>query len=922
MKTPASQIGPHAIQREIGRGGMGVVYVAHDSRLDRQVAIKALPEHLSSDADRLARFQREAKVLASLNHPNIGAIYGIEEANGQQYLILEFVEGEPLDERLSRGPLPIDDAIEIAVHVADALESAHGKGVIHRDLKPGNIMVTPDGTVKVLDFGLAHMTETTSSLSTPMDEDSPTMIHPDRVNSPTMPGVILGTAGYMSPEQSRGKPVDKRSDIFSFGCVLYEMLTGVQAFGGETVADSIGATLHKDIDLNRLPPGTPQMVRHVMRRCLERDKRKRLRDIGDARLELESADDPMTISGAAPQRRRLYHLLAAIAVVTVLTALVIVFWPRPSIEQPVRRFEIPLKGFESIYANTGAISPDGSAVAYVMDDALWVRPMDATETRKIADKVISMQPFWSPDSLWVGFAQGQSLMRTAVAGGQAEKICDTPQAMSIAGGGAWLPDGRIFFTTGDAGLFETKTGIGTWKEVSRPPAGVTDFHHAAALPDGRGILLTEHPAVSSWRLAVWDGTKLKILLAMEDSNLSSPVYSETGHLLFERTDLDGLNAGIWAVPLSLSRLEVTGTPFRVATGGGKPSLDSHGTLVYSRGGSGSNTELGLVEIATGKSTVLSSGTTNVVWPRFSSDARRVVFTDRSARGSDLWLLNLESGTPSRLTFDGRRYGGVWSPDGSQIATQSLIDSDQVSTIGFLATDGSGQVRTDVQGAWPSFDAKWSVMVFARYSEETKSDIWYMPLEGEHEPKQLIATPLSERVPALSPDGNWLVYSSQGDRGAQLFLTKFPSAIGKWQVSSGADWYPKWSKDGNRLYYVDLEKGLQVVDLDLSAGVQISPPRAVFSEPVIGVQTLLGYDVDSAGKRVILPIVPPGSASSAHCDRSKLVPGVQESATLKTPASQIGPHAIQRELVRCEKGVVNLACGPDTTSPPSMVRPDG
>jgi serine/threonine-protein kinase len=840
---------------------MGEVYLATDTRLDRQVAIKALPEHLSSDVDRLARFQREAKVLASLNHPNIGGIHGLEEANGQQYLILEFVEGESLDKRLNRGPLPIDDAIEIAVRVADALESAHEKGVIHRDLKPGNIMVTPDGTVKVLDFGLAHMTETTSSLSTAMDEDSPTMIQPDRVHSPTMPGVILGTAGYMSPEQARGKPVDKRSDIFSFGCVLYEMLTGVQAFGGETVADSVGATLHRDVDLNRLPPGTPQVVRHVLQRCLERDKRKRLRDIGDARLELEATDDPMTISGAAPQRRRVYQALAAIAVVAILTTLVIVLWPRPSIQQPVRRFEIPLKGSEVLFGNTGAISPDGAAVAYVLDGALWVRPMDAIETRKIADKVISMQPFWSLDGSWVAFAQRQSLMRAAVAGGQIEKICDVPHAMSIAGGGSWLPDGRIFFTTGGGGLYETQPGIGTWKEVSKPPAGVTDFHDGASLPNGRGILLTEH-TFYPWRLAVWDGTTLKTLLVIEGSNLSSPVYSETGHLLFERSDLDGLNASIWAAPFSLSRLEVTGTPFLVATGGGTPSLDSRGTLVYSRGGSGANTELGLVEIATGKSTVLSSGTTKVVGPRFSSDAKRVVFTDREARGSDLWLLNLEGGAPSRFTFDGRHQGGIWSPDGSQIASETLKDSGQVSSIRFLATDGSGQVRADIQGAWPSFDAKWSVMVFARYSEETKWDIWYMPLEGEQEPKQLIATPLSERYPAISSDGNWLVYSSEGERADQLFLTKFPSAVGKWQVSLGYALYPKWSKDGKRLYCVDLEKGLQVVDLDLSAGVQITPPRAVLSEAIIGAIPFLGFDIDSAGKRVIVPIAPPGSTSSA------------------------------------------------------------
>jgi len=842
---------------------MGEVYRARDTKLLRDVAIKVLPAAFAQDNERLMRFKREAQVLASLNHPNIGAIYGLEEGNRQQYLVLEFIEGETLDERISRGPLPLDDALEIAVQVADALEAAHEKGVIHRDLKPGNIMVTPDGTVKVLDFGLARMTETTSSVSARMDEDSPTMIQPDRVHSPTMPGVILGTVGYMSPEQSRGRPLDKRSDIFSFGCVLYEMLTGVQAFGGETVADSIGATLHKQLDHSLLPAGTPANVKRLLHRCLAKDKRKRLRDMGDARLELDSSDDPMTISGAAPQRRRVNQVLTAIAVVSILASVAILLWPRPSIKQPVRRFEIPLKGSQVLFGNTGSISPDGAAVAYVMDGALWVRPMDAIEARKIADEASSIQPFWSPDSLWVGFAQGQSLMRAPVGGGQTEKICGMPHSMSVTGGGAWLPDGRIFFTTGSGGLFETQTGIGTLKEVSKPPEGFSDFNDGAALPDGRGILLTEH--LSPWRLAVWDGTRLKALLSIEGANLSSPVYSETGHLLFQQSDLDGLNAGIWAVPFSLNRLEVTGTPFLVAAGGRKPSLDSHGTLVYSHGGSGSNTQLGLVEIDTGKLTILSSGTANLIAPRFSSDGKRIVYTEGDARGSELWLLNLGASTPSRFTFDRRHYDGVWSPDGSQIATQILPASTwewSKRSIGFLATDGSGQVRNKVEGFNPSFDAKWSVMVFTRYSEETKWDIWYMSLEGEHEPKQLIATPVSERTGAISPDGNWLIYASEGDTAYQLFLTKFPSAVGKWQISPGLGLRAKWSNDGKQLYYLDEERGLQVVDLDLSGGVQISPPRAVFKEAVVGAQPRLGYDIDSAGKRVILPIAPPGSASSS------------------------------------------------------------
>lgn len=282
--------------------------------------------------------------------------------------------------------------------------------------------------------------------------------------------------------------------------------------------------------------------------------------------------------------------------------------------------------------------------------------------------------------------------------------------------------------------------------------------------------------------------------------------------------------------------------------------------MYSRGGSGSTPQLGLVEIDTGKLTILSSATASVVEPRFSADGKRVVYADGDNRGGDLWLQNVGTGAASRFTFDRRHVRGVWSTDGSQIATQTLRANDFESSIRFLATDGSGEVRPEVPGFNPSFDAKWSVMSFTRYSEETKWDIWYMPLEGEHEPKPLIATPASERGSAISPDGNWLAYGAEGNMWIQLFLTRFPSAVGKWQVSPGMGLQPRWSNGGKRLYFVDQEKGLQVVDLDLSAGVQISPPRAVFKEPVVGAMPALGYDIDSAGKRVIVPISPPGSAS--------------------------------------------------------------
>ena len=421
-------IGPFKIERELGRGGMGDVYLARDTRLDRQVAIKALPAHLSQDPDRLARFQREAKVLASLNHPGIGGIYGLEEANGYQYLILEFVEGETLADRLAKGPIPLDESLSLAGQIAEALEMAHEKGVIHRDLKPGNIMVTPDGLVKVLDFGLARTADGTLSTTTgPNPADSPTVTSPARfAHSPTIPGVIMGTAGYMSPEQARGKAVDKRSDIFSFGCVLYEMLTGSQPFRGETVADAIGATLHKDSDLNLLPAKTPRRVRELLSNCLAKDKKNRLHDIGDARLELERAKvEPLEPThGPSPVLPwwRSVGVLATVSLVAlagVTTSAVLLRPSRAPIANEPRSFRSSLalpKGMTLLESlRDVAVSPNGTQVVLALlpkdgatPPALFLRDLSKLEFRPLAGTEGASFPFWSPDGGALGFFAGQT----------------------------------------------------------------------------------------------------------------------------------------------------------------------------------------------------------------------------------------------------------------------------------------------------------------------------------------------------------------------------------------------------------------------------------------------------------------------------------------------------------------------------------
>ncbi|MFZ4576119.1 MAG: protein kinase domain-containing protein, partial [Phycisphaerales bacterium] len=457
-----SAIGPFKIERELGRGGMGEVYLARDTRLDRLVAIKALPAHLAQDADRLARFQREAKVLASLNHPGIGAIYGLEEAGGHQYLILEFVEGVTLADRLERGAIPIEESLTLAKQIAEALELAHEKGVVHRDLKPGNVMVTPDGVVKVLDFGLARTSDASaSSTNFPGAPDSPTI----PINSPTIPGAIMGTAGYMSPEQARGKTVDKRSDIFSFGCVLYEMLTGVMPFRGETVADSIGATLHKESDFGLLPPNTPTRVRELLTTCLAKERKQRLNDIGDARLALDRALTGREWASTDARRGTTLRpwLIASTSLLLIASAGLawVALRPAPAAATPSPTLELSIpmpKGHEVV--GPIAISRDGERVAFTAEDEsgelrLYIRRLDRAELIAVPDSRDAKSPTFAPDGRSLLFVARDGLYRGPVDGGAASLIVQSRSMMSAC----VLDDGSIVYSTGvDSPLWRVPTG--------------------------------------------------------------------------------------------------------------------------------------------------------------------------------------------------------------------------------------------------------------------------------------------------------------------------------------------------------------------------------------------------------------------------------------------------------------------------------
>ncbi|MFW6198821.1 MAG: protein kinase domain-containing protein, partial [Acidobacteriota bacterium] len=581
-----TQLGPYEIKEPLGKGGMGEVYRARDARLDRDVAIKLLPAELTDEPQRLSRLEREARLLASLNHPNIGSIYGLEETDkGRPALVLELVEGPTLADRISRGPLPVEEALPIILQIAEALEAAHESGIIHRDLKPANVKITLEGQAKVLDFGLAK------ALEPERDEqelsDSPTLSA-----AATRTGLILGTAGYMSPEQAKGKSVDRRADIWAFGVVLLEMLTGERTFGGETVSDTLASVIKDDPDLGRLPVGVPLSVRRVLDRCLRKDPAERFHDIADVRLLLEDAPEATTEERDHgwmwPRSSRGAGLAAGLAVVGVLVGVAGMLLldrgePTGPPEVPARRFVIE---YGDLREGRPALSPDGRRLAYAKDGRIWVRDLDRLEKLPVPGTEGGSVPFWSPDGEWIGFSSGSDTSGSEGSiwkvrpDGTGRTMITTPAPTTLAGGAAWLPDGRIVFNTGRGELLVVPDRGGEATPFAPLGEGEADYHYVAALPDGRGVLTALHRGDrwNSIQLVTLDGERREIA-TFSRHNVGALAYSPTGHIVFER-GVVLLQGGLWAVPFSIEELEVTGEPFPVATGGGAPAIAGDGTLVY------------------------------------------------------------------------------------------------------------------------------------------------------------------------------------------------------------------------------------------------------------------------------------------------------------------------------------------------------
>lgn len=858
-----SLVGPFKIDRELGRGGMGEVFLATDTRLDRQVAIKALPAHLATDPDRLARFQREAKVLASLNHPGIGAIYGLEEVSGHQYLILEFVEGETLADRLAKGPIPVDESLSLAKQIAEALEIAHEKGIIHRDLKPGNVMVTPDGVVKVLDFGLARTADDSpASGSMPIAPDSPTVTLPARAaHSPTIPGAIIGTAGYMSPEQARGKPVDKRSDIFSFGCVLYEMLAGERPFGGETVSDSIGATLHADPDLSRLPAQTPAAARRLLRRCLVKDRNQRLHDIADARIELQSIGAETEPIAATSAAARWPVVFAACAGGAVLLGLVASVWnrPAPKPRAPVTRFAITETKMPNDAFLGVAISPDGRKVVYraVGEDGsenLKTRTLDSLQAEPLSkDSDGGWLPFFSPDGGRVGFFTRGVIKYVTLASGITRNIVMTDQGGYS--GATWLPDDTIIFAGSSDTFGRVRASGGSIENLE--VKGLREGEYVISpwgLPDGQAILCGVGGG-AEFDIGVYglaDRTLRRII-----ENGFSPAYAASGHILYQL----GRDGPLMAAPFDVKRLQINGPAFPVLSDLGARAgyqvrtfaVAPDGTLAYVPKSSG--VELGALMWADrqGKTEPITEIDRVVDIPRLSHSGRSVAFRI-PAPNCEIWVHDIQRGVTTRLTHESDNHGLTWSSDDTHILFARLT-APQLWGVMSTPADGTGKVDelspTGIPRGFVSSVSPDGNFVLLNSTNANGEDV-FLAMMAERKVVPLLESRYRERAAVFSRDGRYIAYVSDESGREDVYVQPFPGMDNREQISSNGGADPVWSVDGKELFFRSGQKLMSVaVTLEprFSAGRPLFLFEANFTAR--GNSGLASYDVHPDGQRFVM-----------------------------------------------------------------------
>jgi serine/threonine-protein kinase len=866
--APGDRVGSYEIRGLIGRGGMGAVYRAKDATLGREVAIKALTHAFAADASTLRRFEREAKLLASLNHPNIAVIHDLVQVEDRSYLVLELVEGETLAQRLTRGAFELPEVIRIATQLADALEEAHRKGVVHRDLKPSNVKLTPEGRVKVLDFGLAKTDEPA------LDGGGTT---PTAGAPTTRSGVILGTPGYMSPEQVRGLAVDKRSDIWAFGCLVYEMLVGARAFAGATVSDAIAASLREEVAWSRLPRSTPPELERLLRRCLKQDVRERLQDIGDARIELEELlrDDMPGAGGRARTGWRspvialalsaLFGLLAGAAFLRILGG------SAANGGRSALRTSLLVGPGERLWqgaTSSLAISPDGSRVVFVGERegrvSLFVRSLDAYEEAPVRSSEGARDPFFSPDGEWVGFFAGGEMRRVHLASGASSSITS---ASLQSRGASWGADDRIVFSQdGAKGLVVVPAAGGKPELMAAPdPGDAAEYLWPQWLPGQGSVLFTRRELSAS-------GIADELSVLDLDSGRVRPigkgtqgVFVPSGYVVYTA------GGALEAVGFDLESLVTTGESVRVVEsvhgypiGATSFALSPSGALLYVE--PAPTTTLEWIDREGVRTPVeVPRGTPG--WPRLSPDGRFAALHVGGPETRDVWLLDLERlGSWRQLTYRGGGFP-VWSRDGRRIAFMSRQEGS--GDLYVVPADGSGPPARVVSGERTKIPVSWSaegILAYYEIGERTQRDIWVVDLDGDRIPRPFLATQANELAPVFSPDGRHLAYVSDENGRNEVYVRPFPPPGPVTVVSIGGGSEPVWSRDGSTLFYRHVD-AMMNVPVRYVPRFEVGQPAAAIDAPLLqGSGGNPSYDVAADGSRFILL----RSAAESSVDELRLV----------------------------------------------------
>jgi serine/threonine protein kinase len=871
--TVGTRVGAYEITGLLGKGGMGEVYRSRDTKLKRDVAIKVLPVEFSRDPERIQRFRREAEVLATLNHPHIGQIYGLEETASELCLVLELAEGETLDERLRRGAIPVTEALRVAIQIALALEAAHERGIVHRDLKPANIKISSEGNIKVLDFGLAKAMDATHA--EPSASQSPTML------SGSMPGVILGTAAYMSPEQAKGRQADARSDVWAFGCVLYEMLTGRRTFTGETTVEILGEVLKTEPDWTALPAATPRAVQSLLKRCMQKDRTRRQHSIADARIQIEEAlSDPVeTQQTSAVPVSRSWGLIAALLVLAFglgVSATYILRPGRPNTGPvtPARFTVSPSEGtrlFSADYGPFGSmvvISPDGRRLAFVAagPDAqrrLWIRSLDATTAQPLAGTEGASGPFWSFDSEALAFFADGKLKRVSASGGDVRVICEA----GPGGGGSWNQGNVILFNPADAGeggLFRVPASGGAPVPVTTLDAAAGETNHLwpQFLPDGRQYLFfvsMRQRETSGIYVGSLDAPSRLLLLPEPqlDGQYSMSKYA-LGYLLFFR------GRTLMAQSFDPASLKLSGDAFRVADniatwgpGSSAFSVSNTGVLAFWNGIPPQEKQL--TWIRRDGVTAATVGPPIPMWGlRLSPDEQKIAIERyepaEKTWSQAIWLISALNGAENKLTHEWGASAPVWSPDGSTIAFMSGLHGPP--TVFTKPSNGTGAEKLLLQGTASTevddWSAKAGALVYATFARASQWDLWLLK-EGQ-QPAPFLRTPFSEISGRVSPDGRWIAYISDETGKPEVRVTSFPTPGNTWTLSPPGS-QPRWRRDGKELYYLSATDQLMAVPFTDST-TPVGVPTPLFKidssvdEGFLGIST---YDAAADGSRFLVAV---------------------------------------------------------------------